>query len=41
MKLQGIHHVALIASDYARSRDFYTRILAWFDRFLQDATAGN
>lgn len=27
MKLQGIHHVALIASDYARSRDFYTRIL--------------
>ncbi len=25
--LQGIHHVALIASDYARSRDFYTRIL--------------
>ncbi|WP_232528697.1 SMU1112c/YaeR family gloxylase I-like metalloprotein [Stenotrophomonas acidaminiphila] len=27
MKLAGIHHVALIASDYARSRDFYTRIL--------------
>jgi len=27
VKLQGIHHVALIASDYARSRDFYTRIL--------------
>nr|WP_272494075.1 VOC family protein [Stenotrophomonas mori] len=25
--LQGLHHVALIASDYARSRDFYTRIL--------------
>lgn len=25
--LQGIHHVALIASDYARSKDFYTRIL--------------
>ncbi|KQO02343.1 MULTISPECIES: SMU1112c/YaeR family gloxylase I-like metalloprotein [Stenotrophomonas] len=25
--LHGIHHVALIASDYARSRDFYTRIL--------------
>ena len=22
-----IHHVAIIASDYARSRDFYTRIL--------------
>ena len=25
--LAGIHHVAVIASDYARSRDFYTRIL--------------
>lgn len=25
--LAGIHHVALIASDYPRSRDFYTRIL--------------
>jgi len=25
--LTGIHHVALIASDYARSRDFYTRVL--------------
>jgi glyoxylase I family protein len=25
--LAGIHHVALISSDYARSRDFYTRIL--------------
>ena len=23
----GLHHVALIASDYARSKDFYTRIL--------------
>lgn len=23
----GFHHVALIVSDYARSRDFYTRIL--------------
>lgn len=23
----GFHHVAVIASDYARSRDFYTRIL--------------
>lgn len=25
--LLGIHHVALICSDYARSRDFYTRVL--------------
>lgn len=25
--LRGIHHVALICSDYARSRDFYTRVL--------------
>src|SRR5690606_30469733 len=25
--LAGIHHVALIASDFARSRDFYVRIL--------------
>ncbi|AMJ57141.1 MULTISPECIES: VOC family protein [Stenotrophomonas] len=25
--LGGIHHVAVIASDYARSRDFYVRIL--------------
>ncbi|WP_449466348.1 SMU1112c/YaeR family gloxylase I-like metalloprotein [Stenotrophomonas humi] len=25
--LTGIHHVAVIASDYTRSRDFYTRIL--------------
>ncbi|WP_313316966.1 VOC family protein [Stenotrophomonas sp.] len=25
--LRGIHHVAVIASDYARSRDFYVRIL--------------
>lgn len=25
--LLGVHHVALIASDYARSKDFYTRVL--------------
>jgi Lactoylglutathione lyase and related lyases len=25
--LAGIHHVALIVSDYTRSKDFYTRIL--------------
>ncbi len=24
---QGVHHIAIIASDYARSKDFYTRIL--------------
>lgn len=23
----GFHHVAIIASDYAKSKDFYTRIL--------------
>ena len=27
MSLLGIHHVAVIAADYARSRDFYVRIL--------------
>lgn len=27
MQLDRIHHVAVIASDYARSRDFYVRIL--------------
>ncbi|MEK8026185.1 MAG: hypothetical protein RLY78_3233 [Pseudomonadota bacterium] len=27
MILQGLHHVAVIASDYARSRHFYTAIL--------------
>lgn len=27
MHLQKLHHVAIIASDYARSKDFYTRIL--------------
>ena len=25
--LKGIHHVAIICSDYNRSKDFYTRIL--------------
>lgn len=24
---QGVHHIAIIASDYACSKDFYTRIL--------------
>ena len=27
MDLKRIHHVAIIASDYARSKDFYTRVL--------------
>lgn len=27
MVLAGIHHVAIICSDYAVSRDFYTRVL--------------
>ncbi len=27
MKLNKIHHVAVIASDYERSLDFYTRVL--------------
>jgi glyoxylase I family protein len=27
MKISGIHHVAIIASDYQRSRRFYTEIL--------------
>jgi len=27
MQLQGIHHVAIICSDYARSKAFYTEVL--------------
>ncbi|MBV7540080.1 VOC family protein [Acidovorax sp. sic0104] len=27
LQLDGIHHVAIIASDYARSRRFYTEVL--------------
>lgn len=27
MNIAGVHHVAIIASDYARSRHFYTEIL--------------
>ena len=27
MKISGIHHVAIIASDYARSKHFYTEVL--------------
>ncbi|MDE6006210.1 MAG: VOC family protein [Muribaculaceae bacterium] len=27
MKLNKVHHVAVIASDYVRSLDFYTRVL--------------
>ncbi|OHX10747.1 VOC family protein [Chromobacterium sphagni] len=28
MHISGLHHLAIIASDYTRSRDFYHRILA-------------
>ena len=27
MKLNGIHHIAIICSDYRRSLDFYTKVL--------------
>lgn len=27
MKIEGLHHVAIIASDYARSKHFYTQVL--------------
>ena len=27
MKIAGLHHVAIIASDYARSKRFYTQVL--------------
>lgn len=27
MSISGVHHVAIICSDYARSKDFYTRVL--------------
>ena len=27
MRIEGLHHVAIIASDYARSRHFYTQVL--------------
>ena len=27
MKISGLHHVAIIASDYARSKHFYTGVL--------------
>lgn len=27
MKISGLHHVAIIASDYARSKRFYTEVL--------------
>ena len=28
MKLAGIHHVAIIASDYVRSKRFYVEVLS-------------
>src|SRR5690606_37755829 len=27
--LEGVHHIAVICSDYQRSKDFYTRILGF------------
>lgn len=29
MFIKGLHHVAIICSDYQRSKDFYTRILGF------------
>lgn len=29
MKLKGIHHIAVICSDYERSKEFYTSILGF------------
>ena len=29
LQLNRVHHIAIIASDYARSRDFYTRVLGF------------
>jgi len=29
MKLSGIHHIAIICSDYAISKDFYVNILGF------------
>ncbi|MFV0304402.1 MAG: VOC family protein [Moheibacter sp.] len=29
MKLKGIHHIAIICSDYKRSKEFYTTILGF------------
>lgn len=29
MKLRRVHHIAIIATDYARSKDFYTRVLGF------------
>jgi glyoxylase I family protein len=27
--LKGLHHIAIICSDYSRSKDFYTRVLGF------------
>jgi glyoxylase I family protein len=29
MKLRRVHHIAIIATDYDRSKDFYTRVLGF------------
>jgi glyoxylase I family protein len=51
LRLNRIHHVAVICSDYARSKDFYTRVLglavieetyrAERDSYKLDLDAGN
>ena len=34
MKLNRVHHIAVIATDYERSKDFYTRVLGF--EFLEE-----
>jgi glyoxylase I family protein len=34
MKLRRVHHIAIIATDYERSKDFYTRVLGF--EFLEE-----
>ena len=29
LKIENIHHVAIIASDYEKSKEFYTKILGF------------
>jgi glyoxylase I family protein len=29
LKLQAVHHIAIICSDYSRSKQFYTEILGF------------
>ena len=34
MVLQNLHHVAIIASDYEKSKDFYVNKLGEVEKFL-------